>query len=288
MPRAESKNTLFPMAIDPLCGVSRPATARSRVVFPLPEGPSRATTSPAGTASETPLSISLSPRRRAISLITRSAMQAHSRPDRDGEADADHDDINDRQCRYQVDCACAPGGHPKRTNSAGKTAAIQECLLFGRRGTAEHGIAVREAPEAADNIGVYFRPFQPIRIARRLVKGDAALLVGNILGMFEGQIEEAAQFLRDLAVEAADDGSGGYRARQGVSRKCARVATKHVPRKLVEQYEQGKRAVSGKLPTGKLARGGGLVGCKKPSPDLFVEGRILFEPAIVTGLTPER
>src|SRR6185437_2496098 len=119
MPRAESKNTLFPMAIDPLCGVSRPATARSRVVFPLPEGPSRATTSPAGTASETPLRISLSPRRRAISLMIRSAMQAHSKPDRDGEADADHDNINDRQRRYQVNCPRAPDGNKKRTNHLG-------------------------------------------------------------------------------------------------------------------------------------------------------------------------
>jgi hypothetical protein len=35
-------------------------------------------------------------------------MQAHSKPDRDGEADADHDYINDRQRRHQIDSASAP------------------------------------------------------------------------------------------------------------------------------------------------------------------------------------
>ena len=57
-----------------------------------------------------------------------------------------------------------------------------------------------------------------------------------------------------------------------IGSECARVATKHVARKLVEHDEQGERAVSGKLPTGKLARGGNLVGCKKAAADLFVEG----------------
>ena len=37
----------LPMAIRPLVGFSSPATARSSVVFPLPEGPSSDTTSPA-------------------------------------------------------------------------------------------------------------------------------------------------------------------------------------------------------------------------------------------------
>ena len=69
--------------------------ARNSVVLPLPDGPSKATTSPAGTEMETPLRISLSPRRRATSLTMSSAMQAHSKADRDGKADADHDHIND-------------------------------------------------------------------------------------------------------------------------------------------------------------------------------------------------
>src|SRR4029078_9671625 len=119
MPRAASKKTRSPMAIEPRCGVSRPATARNNVVLPLPDGPSSATTYPAGTASDTPLRISLSPRRRATSLTMSSAMQAHSKADRDGKADADHDHINDRQRRHQIDGAGTPQRNEKRPDHFG-------------------------------------------------------------------------------------------------------------------------------------------------------------------------
>src|SRR5262245_41355126 len=119
MARAPSKKTLLPIAIEPACGVSSPAMARKSVVFPLPEGPSSATTSPAGTMSDTPLRISFSPRRRATSLTTSSAMQAHSKADGDGKADADHDNVNDRQRRHQIDSAGAPQRYQKRADHLG-------------------------------------------------------------------------------------------------------------------------------------------------------------------------
>src|SRR5665647_3150544 len=110
---------LSPIAIEPPCGTSSPAIARSSVVLPLPEGPSNATTWPGVTLSETPLRISLSPRRRKISLTTRSAMQAYSEPDRDGEADADHHHIDDGQRRHQVDGAGTPQRHQQRADHLG-------------------------------------------------------------------------------------------------------------------------------------------------------------------------
>src|SRR4026208_629035 len=93
--------------------------ARSSVVLPLPDGPRTATTWPEGTEMETPLRISLSPRRRATSLTVSSAMQAHSKADSDGKADADHDHINERQCRHQINRTGAPERHQKRTNHLG-------------------------------------------------------------------------------------------------------------------------------------------------------------------------
>src|SRR5215467_13776062 len=93
--------------------------ARSKVVLPLPDGPSNATTWPAGTATETPLRISLSPRRRATSLTVSSAMQAHSKAYRDGQADADHEHINNRQSRHQVDGAGPPKRYKERADDLG-------------------------------------------------------------------------------------------------------------------------------------------------------------------------
>src|ERR1700726_451568 len=54
MPRAGDDTTLPPMLISPEVGCSRPATQRSVVVLPQPEGPSSTTISPAGTAKLTP------------------------------------------------------------------------------------------------------------------------------------------------------------------------------------------------------------------------------------------
>src|SRR5713226_1864862 len=114
-----SYNTFSPMRMEPRYGVSRPATARNNVVLPLPEGPSSATTFPAGTVTETPLRISESPYRSAISLTVRSTMQTHSKPDGDEQADADHDHIDDRQCRNEIDCARAPKRNQERADDLG-------------------------------------------------------------------------------------------------------------------------------------------------------------------------
>src|ERR1700689_1365168 len=54
MPRSGDDTTWPPMLISPEVGCSSPATQRSVVVLPQPEGPSRTTISPAGTAKRTP------------------------------------------------------------------------------------------------------------------------------------------------------------------------------------------------------------------------------------------
>src|ERR1700704_1689323 len=54
MPRSGDDTTLLAMLISPDVGCSSPATQRSVVVLPQPEGPSRTTISPAGTAKLTP------------------------------------------------------------------------------------------------------------------------------------------------------------------------------------------------------------------------------------------
>src|SRR6516165_10731035 len=54
IPRAGEDTTLPPIAISPPVGCSRPATQRSVVVLPQPDGPSSTTISPAGTEKLTP------------------------------------------------------------------------------------------------------------------------------------------------------------------------------------------------------------------------------------------
>src|SRR5437667_3101116 len=54
MPRSGDDTTRLAMLISPDVGCSSPATQRSVVVLPQPDGPSRTTISPAGTAKLTP------------------------------------------------------------------------------------------------------------------------------------------------------------------------------------------------------------------------------------------
>src|SRR6266702_154141 len=54
IPRAGDDTSLPPILISPPVGCSRPATQRSVVVLPQPDGPSSTTISPAGTAKLTP------------------------------------------------------------------------------------------------------------------------------------------------------------------------------------------------------------------------------------------
>src|ERR1700716_3241602 len=71
-----------------------------------------------------------------------------------------------------------------------KAATVQKSLLLHGRGAAEHGVAVREAAEAANDIGMQFGPFDRIRVAGCAVESDAALLVGELFRVLERQVKE--------------------------------------------------------------------------------------------------
>src|SRR5689334_15853124 len=125
---APSNTTLSPMRIEPSCGTSSPATARSSVVLPLPEGPSSDTTSPRLSVSATPLRIGLSPYLRCRFSTVSSAMflpivtsiaQPHAEPQRERESDADQQDVDERQRGDDVDRATLPQRYQLRADDLG-------------------------------------------------------------------------------------------------------------------------------------------------------------------------
>src|ERR1700704_284200 len=101
----------------------------------------------------------------------------------------------------------------------GKAAIVQKSLLLRCGGAAEHGVAVREAAEPANDVGMQFGPFDRIGVAGCAVEGDAALLVGEIFRMLERQIEERPLGDRDDLVEAARGRARRDRARQRIGRE---------------------------------------------------------------------
>src|SRR5712671_7003491 len=167
-----------------------------------------------------------------------------------------------------------------------KPAAVEECLLFRGGGTAEHGVAVREAAEPADDVGVMLGPFDRLRVVGRAVEGDAALLVGELFRMLERQVEEHPLGGRDELVEAARDRARRDLARQRIGREGAGISAEHVARKLVEHDQERERALRISIP-GQLARGRSLVSSTEVTADLGVEAGVLLEPFVRPGGAPE-
>src|SRR5262245_34103107 len=98
--------------------------------------------------------------------------------------------------------------------------------------------------------------------------------------MLERKIDKIPQLCRYLADDSTEDGAGCDSARQCVCGKRPGVTAKHVARKLIQQDEQCHRAFSGLLPARELSGSRCLMGGEKTLPDLVVECRVFFEPAV--------
>src|SRR5262245_35879953 len=66
----------------------------------------------------------------------------------------------------------------KATALAGEAAGPEKRLFLGGRGTAEDRIAMREAAEPPDDVGVQLGPAQQVGVAECAHERNAALLVG--------------------------------------------------------------------------------------------------------------
>src|SRR5260370_14954584 len=93
--------------------------ARRSVVFPLPEGPRSATTSPLLSSKETPLSTSLSPSRLCTFETISSLMEANPQPESDREAQSDQHHVDDGKGADDVDRARTPERYDERADHFG-------------------------------------------------------------------------------------------------------------------------------------------------------------------------
>src|SRR5215467_14650045 len=100
--------------------------------------------------------------------------------------------------------ACAPC-----MRSACKAAGVEEGLLLRPGGAAQRRVAVREPPEATDDVGMSLGVFRELIVAVAARERDAAFLIGDVFRVLERQIEELALGMRGLSVEPASDGAIG-------------------------------------------------------------------------------
>ena len=127
--------------------------------------------------------------------------------------------------------------------SARKAAGVEEGLLLRPGGAAQDRVAVREPPEAADDVGMSLGVSRELIVAIAARERHAAFLIGEIFRVLEWQIEELALDMRDLSVEPATDGAIGDGAGNTVGLVGAPVAAEHVARELVEHDDERERTL---------------------------------------------
>ena len=170
-----------------------------------------------------------------------------------------------------------------------EAAAVEKRLFLGRGGAAEHGVAMRKAAEPADDVGVQLGPFHEVGVAGRAEQRDAALLVGERLGVLERQVEELPVGQRHCADRSRAPARGRQpRAPAGRRRRRARCRGTCCAGTGRARSVSASAPSGGLLPVGELAGGGGLVGCEEARADVVVERRVLLEPLVGPGRAPER
>src|SRR5215467_6524517 len=172
--------------------------------------------------------------------------------------------------------------------SACKAAGVEEGLLLRPGGAAQRRVAVREPPEATDDVGMSLGVFRELIVAVTARERDAAFLIGEVFRVLEREIEELAFGVRDLPVEPALDSAIGDGAGNSIGLVGARVAAEHVARELVEHDDERERTLRRLLPGRKLAVAAGVPEARKARRDIGVEGCVLLEPLVGAGRAPER
>src|SRR5215813_8568406 len=171
--------------------------------------------------------------------------------------------------------------------SARKAAGVEEGLLLRPGGAAQRRVAVREPPEATDDVGMLLGVCHELIVAVTARELNAAFLIGEIFRVHQRQIEELALAVRDPPVEPASDGTIGDGAGDTIALVGALVAAKHVARELVEHDDERERTLGRLLPGRERAVAAGLPEARKAQRDLGVEGRVLLEPLVGSGRAPE-
>ncbi|TPW00964.1 MAG: hypothetical protein FD125_2847 [bacterium] len=147
---------------------------------------------------------------------------------------------------------------------------------------------MREAAKPDDDRMMMLGP-AVVRLAVHpgLEQFELPVLIGAILRMLERQVEEPADISIGPQVVPGLQGASGEQPRQRIRREGMARAPEHVARILVQQHQQGERALGCFRPVIEVAPRGGEMRVPETAPETGVKGVILGEPFAGTGLFPE-
>src|SRR5579862_2069512 len=98
-----------------------------------------------------------------------------------------------------------------------KSARVEKGLFFRCCDPTERMVSMREAGEAADDVGMFLGIAQVFRIVAALKQQDAANLVFQFFGVHERQVEELQKRRLNALVDAASERAGSDLAGQCVA-----------------------------------------------------------------------
>ena len=140
-----------------------------------------------------------------------------------------------------------------------------------------------ETAKAGDHGIVALRPIQMLGVAQRAHEGDTPLLVGEVLAMLKGQVEEDSAVGRQREVVTGANCSGRHSAGGRVTGIGAGSAAPEVAGKLVEQQAQGQRARRGASPWREASRARHFDLGTEARGDFDVERQVGLEPATLVA-----
>src|SRR3546814_493671 len=169
-----------------------------------------------------------------------------------------------------------------------------EIIQFGvGRFTANEKIGGGKGAEVGHDHEMAFRIVEIIANAERIKQPDRPLLIPQIFGMLEGQVEESPVSGCHRLIGTAIDGKPGFAQRHPVGCKRQRRAAVDIARELVEHNDSRKPAFRRLSPRLDISPGKRQVGFGKTPADILVDrigtgkpllARQLREPEIQNGL----
>ena len=147
---------------------------------------------------------------------------------------------------------------------------------------------MRKAAEADDDIAMVLGPAViGFALHPGLEQFDLAVLVGEVLRMLEGQVEEPPDVALNLQVVPGLQRLPGDHPCQGIGGEGMARAAEGVARKLVQQDQQGQRALRRLRPVIQRPPGSGMVCDLESLAEQGVESLVFGEPFRGAGLFPE-
>lgn len=126
-----------------------------------------------------------------------------------------------------------------------------------------------------------------VRLAEAAIQRHRAILVDEVLGVGERQVEEQPQRFLDLPVQAGCQRPVRPAPGQGVAGIHARGAAEGVARILVEQHQQAEMCLGVCVARPQALGAGQFMGLGEAQAEAPVEAGVLGEPEAGAGLAPE-